>query len=84
MTGAMVAAQLLLGYNLFSLLTGKTLMRDLGAGAAEDLVKEKLKQASKSNPLHVLAEMFENAITHVKTHWISPDQSKSSKLSTVG
>ena len=74
MTGALVTAQLLLGYNLFSLLSGKTLMRDLGAGNAEDLVKEKMQKASKTKPLEVLSEIMENAITHIKTHWLHRDK----------
>jgi hypothetical protein len=66
MTGALVTAQLLLGYNIFSLLTGKTLMRDLGAGASEDLTREKMLKASKTNPFEVLGEIIENAWTHIR------------------
>lgn len=73
MTGALVTAQLLLGYNLFSLLSGKTLMRDLGAGDAEDIVKQKMQKASKTSPLEVLAEIIENASTHIKTRWLKRD-----------
>jgi hypothetical protein len=69
MTGALVTAEVLLGYNLFSLLSGKTLMRDLGAGDAEDFVREKMQKASKTKPLEVVAEIFENAIRHIQMHW---------------
>lgn len=69
MTGALVTAQLLLGYNLFSFFSGKTLMRDLGAGDAEDLVREKMQEASKTKSLEVVAEIVENAIRNIQTNW---------------
>lgn len=70
MAGAVVTAQLLLGYNIFSLLSGKTLMRDLGAGDVEELLKEKMQKASKTNVLEVAAEMIDNAIRHVEMRWL--------------
>jgi len=79
----MVTAQLLLGYNLFSFFSGKTLMRDLGAGDAEDLVREKMQKASKMNPFEVVAEMFENAVRDIQTHWFKKETTsrcKDSKL----
>lgn len=78
MTGALVTAQLLLGYNLFSFLSGKTLMRDLGARDAEDLVREKMQKASKMNPLEVAAEIMENAIRHIQTKWLNKRNDKES------
>lgn len=70
MTGALVTAQLLLGYNLFSFFSGKTLMRDLGAGDAENFVRKKMEKTSKMNQLEVAAEIIENAICHIQMHWL--------------
>jgi all-trans-retinol 13,14-reductase len=67
MTGAMVTAQLLLGYGLFDYFRGRSLMRDLGAGDVEDAVREKMVNASKTNPLDVVAEIFGNAVRHIWT-----------------
>ena len=74
MNGALVTAQLLLGYSFLSFFTGKTLMRDLGAGAAEDRIQEKVKESSKAKPLEIMAEMYENAVRHVQTHWFPKRQ----------
>jgi all-trans-retinol 13,14-reductase len=74
MAVAMVTAQMSLGYNFFSLLSGKTLMRDLGAADVENLLKEKMLNASKTNPLEMAAEVIENAARHVQTRWFKNDE----------
>ena len=66
MTGAMVTAQRLLGYTLFDFMQQKTLMRDLGAGDAEDMIQDKVKAGTAATPLEVLVEIFENAMRHLK------------------
>ena len=69
MTGAMVTAQVLLGYNLLDYARGKSLMRDLGYGNVEDDVREKVNSASKSNPFDILVEIFENAVRNFQVRW---------------
>lgn len=65
MTGAMIAAQRILGYTLLDFAQRKTLMRDLGNGDIEDMIQERVQEANKATPLTVAKEIFQNAIRHV-------------------
>ena len=55
-----------LGHTLFDFMQQKTLMRDLGAGDAEDMIQDKVKAGTAATPLEVLVEIFENAMRHLK------------------
>lgn len=65
LTGAMVTAQRILGYTLLDFARGKTLMRELGRGDVEDMIQQKVKEATKASPLEVVAEIISNAVRHV-------------------
>ena len=65
LTGAMVAAQRLLGYTLLDFARGKTLMRDLGRGDVEDMIQGRVKEATKASPFEVAMEIAGNALRHL-------------------
>jgi hypothetical protein len=46
----------------------------LGAADVENLLKEKMLNASKTNPLEMAAEVIENAARHVQTRWFKNDE----------
>jgi all-trans-retinol 13,14-reductase len=68
LTGAMVTAQCLLGYTLLDFANKHTLMRDLGRGDVEDMIQQRVKEGTAATPFEVLAEVFGNAVRHVKNN----------------
>ena len=62
MTGAMVTAQKLLGYTLWDFANGKTLMRDLGRGDVEDMIQNKVAEASKASLQQVITDIVSNLL----------------------
>lgn len=61
LAGAMVTAQLLLGYTLLDFVQGRSLMTDLGRPNAECLLKTKIQTTTQASPLEVLIEIALNA-----------------------
>lgn len=66
LAGAMVTAQLLLGYTLLDFARGKTLMTDLGRKDVEDMLKTKVSEATRASLFEVAAEIVGNAVRHLQ------------------
>ena len=67
LSGAMVTAQLLLGYTLGDFMSKKTLLRDLGYGDLEDEIQRRVTEGTAQSPFDVIAEVAENAVRHIRT-----------------
>lgn len=72
LTGAMVAAQRILGYTLLDFAQGKTLMRDLGRGDVEDMIQNRVKEATAASPFETAAEIAGNAVRHIQRNILNP------------
>jgi len=71
LTGAMVTAQKLLGYTLADFAQGKTLMRDLGRGDVEDMIRDRVKQATAGRTLFDAAmEILGNGVRHIQRTYL--------------
>ena len=66
LSGAMVTAQLLLGYTLWDFMNKRTLLRDLGYGDLEDEIQRRVTEGTAQSPIDVLGEVLENAVRHIR------------------